>query len=128
MALPIPCLFSSVSIIGLRLQVKLGCGEAERQVPQYVSFDAEVRFKQIPQGCLTDRLEETVCYAAMSEKIRALCEGHEYHLIEKLGWDAYSSIKKILPETSELRVKTTKEKPPVADLHGGSVFIIGDWI
>ncbi|MEO5970377.1 MAG: dihydroneopterin aldolase [Bdellovibrionia bacterium] len=128
MVLPIQCLFSSVSIAGLRLKVRLGCGEAERQVPQYVSFDAEVRFKQPPKGCLTDRLEETVCYAEMSEKIRALCEQNEFHLIEKLGWDVYSAIKEILPAATELKIRVTKEKPPVPDLHGGSVFVLGDWI
>jgi dihydroneopterin aldolase len=121
-------LFSAVSIQGLRLKVRLGCGEAERQVPQYVSFDAEVRFKELPHGCITDRLDETVCYAAMSERIRELCELNEYHLIEKLGWDAYSAIKEILPEDTELKVKTTKEKPPVADLQGGSTFVLGDWL
>jgi len=128
MALPKRCLFSCVSITDLRLKVRLGCGEAERQVPQYVSFDAEVRFRELPSGCFTDRLEETVCYAAMSEKIRALCERGEYHLIEKLGWDVYSAIQEILPETSQLKIKIKKEKPPVPDLHGGSAFVLGDWV
>jgi dihydroneopterin aldolase len=124
MALP----FSSVSISGLRLKVKLGCEEAERQVPQYVSFDAEMRFKQLPGGCFTDRLEETICYASISETIRHLCLNQEYRLIEKLGWDVYSAIKETLPEATELKIKTTKEKPPVPDLEGGSTFVLSDWI
>ena len=93
MALPKPCRFSSLSIANLRLKVKLGCGEEERQIPQFVSFAAEVRFKDLPQGCFSDRLDETICYALLSDKIRSLCNNNEYHLIEKLGWDVYAAIK-----------------------------------
>jgi dihydroneopterin aldolase len=128
MAYITPAPFSSISISGLRLQVKLGCQAEERSIPQYVSFDAEVRFGQLPKGCYTDRLEETVCYAEMSDAIRRLCDQNEYHLIEKLGWDVYASLKEILPGGTQLRVKTWKEKPPVLQLEGGSIFVLGDWI
>jgi dihydroneopterin aldolase len=127
MELPIQCQFSSIEIHDLKLKVRLGCEKEERTIPQFVSFDAEVRFKHAPRGCLTDQLEDTVCYADLCSKIRLLCEGTEYHLIEKLAWEAYGAIKEILPETTELKVKVTKEKPPVRDLHGGSIFIISDW-
>src|SRR4051812_29284697 len=126
MALIAPCQFSSVSISDLRLKVRIGCEKAEREVPQYVSFYAEVRFQKLPQGCFTDQLEETVCYSNMSDKIRFLCEKNEYRLIEKLGWDVHSAIKEILPAKTELKVKITKERPPVPDLHGGSTFTLGD--
>jgi dihydroneopterin aldolase len=119
--------FSSLALHSLRLKVKLGCGAEERLIPQYVRFDVRLRFSALPQGCFTDRLEETVCYAEMSESVRTVCNRQEYCLIEKLGWDAYSQLKKILPPDVQLWVRVVKEKPPVADLEDGTSFTVGDW-
>jgi len=127
MASNAPYLFSSLTLEGFRQKVHLGCGEEERRVPQFVQFNVEIRFSALPQGCLTDDLEDTVCYAEMSEALREICQRSEYRLIEKLGWTAYSTLKKQLPPTVKLRIKLIKEKPPVPDLLNGSSFCVGDW-
>jgi len=121
------CQFSALTLNGLRLKVRLGCGEEERRVPQYVRFDIRVRFESIPSGCLTDALNETVCYAEISDTLRQVCARREFLLIEKLGWDAFSSLKERLPRGTQLWIRTTKEKPPIADLQDGASFCLGDW-
>ncbi|MFZ9596125.1 MAG: dihydroneopterin aldolase [Bdellovibrionia bacterium] len=121
-------LLSSVAISGLRLPVHLGCSADERATPQWVSVHAEVRFQKLPQGCFSDDLEQTLCYAQMADQIRRVCLGQEFHLIEKLGWEVYSAIQTLLPSSAALRVQIVKEKPPIADLHNGSIFTLGDWI
>jgi len=119
---------SSISINRLRILVSLGCSAEERQTLQYVSFDVQVRFSEPPRGCITDSLEETVCYAKLCKKIKEVCDRSEYQLIEKLGWDVYQGIKEFLPKDSQLWVRATKEHPPVPQLEGGSAFSIGDWV
>ena len=120
-------LFSGLSLNSLRIQVKLGCSAEERMNPQYVRFDIRVRFPSRPEGCLSDRLVDTVCYAELSEIVRKVSTAKEYDLIEKLGWDTFSSIKEILPKSVQLWLRTTKEKPPVPELVGGAAFSLGDW-
>ena len=127
MAFNDPCLFSTLSLNGLRLKVKLGCHEEERQIPQTVRFDVLLRFASLPKGCSSDELTDTVCYAEMSHKVREVCERREYQLIEKLAWDAFVELKEIIPPRVKLLVKATKEKPPVEDLEGGTTFQVGDW-
>lgn len=121
------CQFSALTLNGLRLKVRLGCQEEERQVPQYVRFDVRLRFASMPGGCLSDKLEETFCYAEISDRIREVCAQREYHLIEKLAWEAFSTLKERLPQSTKLWLRTTKEKPPIEDLEDGASFCLGDW-
>src|SRR2546423_1880040 len=95
------CKHSRLSLNGLRLQVKLGCHREERQIPQFVRFDVQICFKSPPAGCISDQLEDTVCYARLSELTRNVCNKSEYHLIEKLGWDVYSALKESLPQSTQ---------------------------
>jgi dihydroneopterin aldolase len=119
---------SSLSINRLRLLVSLGCSVEERKVLQYVSFDVQIRFSTLPSGCVTDSLEQTVCYAKLCQKIKDVCDLQEYQLIEKLGWDVYQAVREFLPQDTFLWLRATKEHPPVAHLEGGSAFSIGDWV
>lgn len=121
------CPHSELSLNTLRLRVSLGCTAEERSVLQYVHFHVKVRFPVLPEGCYSDRIEDTVCYAALSQRLGQVCEEKPYHLIEKLGWDAFQSIKKIIPEDVRLWLKVTKEKPPVPFLEQGTSFSVGDW-
>ena len=127
MAFSAPCKYSTLSLNSLRLKVKLGCQAEERNEPQFVRFDITIRFSELPIGCVTDRLQDTVCYAQISEQVASICKKTEYSLIEKLGFDAFHSIREILPPSIGLLLKIVKEKPPVEHLEGGASFTLGDW-
>jgi hypothetical protein len=118
---------SKLSLNELRLLVRLGCSAEERQVPQYVSFNIEIRFATLPPGCESDSLQETVCYSKISQQIKTICERQEYQLIEKLGWNVYQELRETLPKDVLLWIRANKEHPPVAHLEGGAAFSIGDW-
>lgn len=107
----------------LRVQVRLGCEEEERRNPQFVRFDVQIRFPSMPEGCLTDRLKDTICYAELSEKLNGVCE-QDYCLIEHLGWKAFSATKELLTPGTLLGLRVIKEKPPIPNLEGGSRFVI----
>ncbi len=118
--------FSALSLNNLRLQVKLGYGEEERKNLQFVRFDIRIRFETLPPGCFSDQLQQTVCYAELSEHLTRICL-KEYHLIEHLGWTAFSHLKSHLPKTLKLWIKVTKENPPISNLQEGASFALGDW-
>lgn len=113
-----------LSLNDLRLKVRLGCGAEERAAVQEVSFDLSIRFPRLPEGSRSDELEGTICYGALSEKLRALCESREFKLIEHLGWEAYRLLGPGPDHGLWLRV--TKLKPPVPDLLGGASFELGE--
>lgn len=121
------CQFSELSLNHFKTQVHLGCSDDERCIRQTVYFDVKVKFPKLPLGVLNDRLEDTVCYAALSDRISKVCEKTEFHLIEKLGGDVFSSLRELVPPQVKLRIQVTKEKPPIDNLLGGASFCLGDW-
>src|SRR4051812_10502676 len=117
----LPC---ALALNDLRLDVRLGCGADERARPQGVRVDLSIRFDRLPEGTRSDRLDGTVCYAEISEKLRALCKEREFHLIENLAYEAYRRVHPGAPLKLWLRV--TKLKPPVNGLEGGASFELGE--
>jgi 7,8-dihydroneopterin aldolase/epimerase/oxygenase len=121
------CQQRSLSLNNLRFPVKIGCSEQERAVPQYVRFDVQIRFEDLPRGCLSDELKDTVCYFRTAQRIREICNRSEYQLIERLGWEVFSELKELMPAPLKLGVRITKEKPPVPGLEGGASFFLAEW-
>lgn len=120
-----PCQ-SSLSLNGLRLPIKLGCGPEERVEPQMVRFDVSVSFATLPVGCRSDSIEDTACYARIAEEVSRVSVRQEYHLIESLALQAFAAIKEILTPDQRLWLKVTKEKPPIPFMNEGASFIIQD--
>jgi FolB domain-containing protein len=117
-----------LTINRLRCQVRLGWEADERRVSQWVAFDVEVRFPSLPSGCRTDELGEVICYDQVSGWIQNLCREGEFRLVEKLCLQAYEMIRGRLAPGCQLRIRVTKESPPIHGLQGGASFGIGDWV
>lgn len=115
-----------LSLNGLRCRVRLGWEAQERLQPQWVSFDIGLSFASFPEGCVSDRLEGTVGYDSISRWITELCQGSEFRLIEKLGYEAHRMLRARLPESARIEVKVTKERPPIENLEHGASFVIRD--
>jgi dihydroneopterin aldolase len=116
---------SLLTVNDFRVSVFLGCEAEERQVRQEVRFDVVFAFSHPPQGCLSDRLDQTICYSAVCNAIRNEAEGKEYLLIEKLGWDVHEAVQRLLPTGAEFGLRVMKLRPPVPNLFGGASFYIG---
>ena len=115
---------TSLAVQDLELDVRLGCGAEERSVPQKVRLAFQVYFASPPDGCWTDHLGDTVCYAELSEIARAHCASREFHLVERLASELHELIRARLPEGARLDLEVTKVAPPIADLRGGVRFRI----
>ena len=109
------------------MQVHLGCSVEERADPQAVELDVAVRFAELPRGCETDELRDTVDYCVLIEAARSLCAEREFKLIEHLAAELKARLREQLPGASELWLRVTKLHPPVKDLEGGVSFSFGDW-
>ncbi len=120
-------MYHSLSIEDLTLQVRLGCTAEERWRPQEVRLSVEFRFEGAPGGFTSDRLDETVCYARVSDALKAHIESREYHLIEKIAADAYRISKEIAGRETGVALVAHKVRPPVTGLSGGTKYRCGDF-
>ncbi|MFT5116354.1 MAG: dihydroneopterin aldolase [Candidatus Azotimanducaceae bacterium] len=104
--------------------VHLGCTAAERKISQSVTFSLEVNFDEMPPGCDTDRLEDTLCYAVVCEQIQTTAQTGEYQLVESLASQVLTSLLPLLPQNTEIKLTTHKLRPPIDDLNGGVQFVL----
>ncbi len=63
----------------------LGVYDFEQQAAQEVLLDLCVAYHQIPKGCFSDQLEDTVCYADINALLIQTALKKRYQLIEHLA-------------------------------------------
>jgi FolB domain-containing protein len=120
--------FNSLRLQELSLQVCLGCTAEERAVRQEVRLTVEFRFHRAPRGTQSDSLDETICYAELSEALKSHLEHHEYNLIERMAYEAFGIAKDISRGKAQIGLSVHKVSPPVENLKGGAWFSCGDFL
>lgn len=75
----------------LRLDAWIGVDEAEKATPQPIMVDLECALPS-DLACITDRLEHTIDYAAVVERIRSIALSHRCELAEAMAHHIASSI------------------------------------
>jgi dihydroneopterin aldolase len=112
----------------ISLSVKLGYSEEERSSPQRVLVQVTFQFASVPLGCTTDGLDDTLCYAMLTDKLQKFCDTRSFKLIEALGYQLYRFLKEkiivIYPEEITVFLRVTKH-PPLSTLTQAS-FSISD--
>ncbi len=95
-----------IYIRDLRLDTVIGAYEHERRQPQALQFEIEIGRPDI-RACHTDRLEDTIDYAAVVKTIQEVLASHRFHLLEPL---AESIADRILSkfEATWIRLEVTK--------------------
>jgi len=115
---------SSLFIEGLELPVYLGWTNNERAEKQIVLLDIDMYFVQPPRACISDQLDDTVCYSALITNINQHLLNKTFHLIEFLTSELYRFIKQQIPHPSNVIVRISKRPK---DLGVGCVqFSYGD--
>jgi dihydroneopterin aldolase len=117
----------SLRLENLSLQVRLGCLPKERMQTQEVRLTIEFRFKKEPRGCTTDELQDTICYAQVSEAMRKHCESREFKLIERMAYECEKIAREIAGRETQIGVAMHKVRPPVDSLLGGATYRCGDF-
>ena len=118
-------LTSGIIVQGLELPVTLGWLPDEREHPQNVVIDFNLKFLTPPQACQTDELEDTICYFTLTESLRQKIVGNEFRLLEHLGQVIYQHLKDALTQNIKIGIRLCKN-PPIKNLTGGIYFYYGD--
>jgi len=96
-----------ILIKGIAVSCIIGTNPEERVHEQNVSIDLAIELDLAPAGA-SDRIEDTLDYRALKDKIVAHVEASEYHLIEKLA-DSIADM--CLQEPQVRAVTLTVDKP-----------------
>jgi dihydroneopterin aldolase len=123
-----PPLCHRLSLRDLVLWVHLGCSEEERSKRQELRLSAEFLFQRMPAAALTDNLKDTLCVGEVASLLAEHCETKTFHLIEKVGLEAYRLCKDKAAGLAQVRVKVHKVCPPLERASGGSVYECGDFL
>jgi dihydroneopterin aldolase/D-erythro-7,8-dihydroneopterin triphosphate epimerase len=96
-----------ILIKDLMLRCILGLSEEERREKQDVLINL-ILWTDLKVAAATDRIEDTVDYAALKKRIITLIEGSQYHLAETLA-DRIAIL--CLEQSAVQQVQVTLEKP-----------------
>lgn len=107
------------------MPVYLGVTDEERHAPQHVSLDVAMWFANPPKACMTDHINDTICYAGIITAVQNNIGDRPFRLIEHLGYDIYHLIHSLLPKSAKISVKITK-RPKVAGFDGNVQFHLAD--
>jgi 7,8-dihydroneopterin aldolase/epimerase/oxygenase len=119
--------FSTLRLEDFSLRVHLGCTAEERAIAQEVRVSIEFRFFEPPPAVKTDRLEDTICYAEVSQSLESVCRGKEFHLVERLAAEMLAALREVTATRAEVAVCVHKVRPPIHNLIGGTYFKCGDF-
>lgn len=75
---------SRISIVDLEMYCCVGVTEQERATPQRVLVTVDMNF-DFTSAAMSDRIEKTINYQAVTERLLGLCKGRSWKLIEKLA-------------------------------------------
>ena len=73
-----------IYIRDLRLDTVIGAYEHERRQPQALQFEIEIGRRNI-LACHTDKLSDTIDYAAVVKTVQDVLASHCFHLLEPLA-------------------------------------------
>src|SRR3990167_836386 len=116
---------SSLSIYNLELPVYLGWPKNERLRKQIISLYIHIQLSPPPRACTTDKLEDTICYSNMINKIRDHLAKKKFNLIEHVSYEIYQTIKSILHNPAKVMVTITK-RPKIPEFSGNVSFCYSD--
>jgi len=101
----------SVEIVGLSLYTHLGVTEAEREVGQRLVIDLRLEVTDC-DAIVTDRVEDTVDYAAVCEAVALAAQQRSYRTLERL---CAAVADRLIDQfgAESVWIKVAKPEPPI---------------
>jgi dihydroneopterin aldolase len=110
----------TVFITGLKATSVIGCYDWERDIRQTLVIDLELQ-ADFSRAAATDALEDALDYAAISQRVIAVCDASRFQLLEALAGHLATLL---LAEHGISRLRMTITKPgAVSEAEGVGVVI-----
>ncbi|MEM1369358.1 MAG: dihydroneopterin aldolase [Cyanobacteria bacterium P01_H01_bin.15] len=111
----------TIEIQNIRAYGYTGYLSAEQTLGQWFSVDLSL-FLDLQSAGSSDKLSDTVDYRDAIQRVKTHIQTQRYALVEKLADAIASELISVLPSLHKLRVRLTKEAPPIPDF-GGQIVI-----
>ncbi len=95
------------------LDVYLGVYDFEQAQLQQVKLDLIISYHKVPRGCISDDLNETICYASINELLLKTARHKRYQLIEHLAQSLLDALKEMLEACKVDIYLELHKKPPL---------------
>lgn len=122
-----PPSFHALRLEDIRLQVRLGYEDSERERPQEVRLTVEFRSETHLSDLKSDQLEGTICYERICAALAAHLESREFKLIERVAAEGYAIARELAGPGARVALRAHKVRPPIARLLGGAFYTCGDF-
>ncbi|WP_119327961.1 dihydroneopterin aldolase [Cysteiniphilum halobium] len=96
------------------LDVYLGVYDFEQVQLQQVKLDLIISYHKAPTACMSDDLNETICYATINELLLKTARQKRYQLIEHLAQSLLNALKNML-KAHEVDIYLELHKKPPLD-------------
>ena len=106
-----------------QVPVKLGVSDNERSIPQNIIINITIDFKQLPLGCTSDNIQDTICYDCLCTNIVTFCQHKPFNLLEHLCYQLYNYLMAEIKGSGTVQLTISKISP-VTNLKS-SQFCIG---
>jgi dihydroneopterin aldolase len=120
-------LHSNLVLPGIRSHAHIGLSDEERAIAQWVVVDLALDFTSPPTATHTDRIDDTVDYAALTATVVKVCSARPYALLERLAHALYVELRETFSPETGLWLEASKLRAPLAELEHGARFGLGDW-
>lgn len=108
----------TISIDGIEVEAIHGLLLQERKKPQLFRFDLELQLDSCP-GCSSDRIQDTVDYAAVVECVIETAKAASFDLLERLAQEVAAAVLERFGAVARVKVQVAKDVPPLARRVGG---------
>jgi dihydroneopterin aldolase len=115
---------SVLEIKQLMVKAFIGVEEYERLAPIELELNITITFANLPVGCSSDDIKNTICYDNLSKKIIEFCAGKHFHLIEYLCGSLHEYLKKSILNQEDILSLEVCKFAPVKEIKGQCCFKI----
>lgn len=102
----------TVDVRGLSIYTHHGISEAERETGQRMVFDLTFRLDDC-DATVTDRVEDTVDYAAACDVVALAATERSYNTLERLCEEVGRALLERFPAALAVGVRAAKPEPPI---------------
>lgn len=95
-------MFDLICIADLEIWSRVGVPDEEREEPQRLVVDLELRIRDLGPASLTDNLKLTVDYVSVAERVKDMALARPRRLVETLAEDISADLLKCFPISSLL--------------------------
>jgi dihydroneopterin aldolase len=101
----------------------IGVSNEEKNAKQQLTWYIELHFQELPLGCASDLIQDTLCYDTIARMVSQECNARACNLIEHLCLNVYNKIKTYV---HKIPITVRVLKAPVGDLMYKAQFTISD--